>query len=64
MAEALEGAIRSERILHDGERLKVSASIGVIPFNAKDSAEALLAQADEAMFANKARSRKPKKSQR
>ncbi len=63
-AEALEGAIRSERILHDGERLKVSASIGVIPFNAKDSAEALLAQADEAMFANKARSRKPKKSQR
>lgn len=57
-ADALEVAIRSERVLHDGERLDVSASIGVIPFNAKDSAEALLAQADEAMFANKARNRK------
>lgn len=61
-ADSLEAAIRSERILHDGERLKVSASIGVIPFNAKDSAETLLALADEQMFADKARKRGPGRS--
>lgn len=61
-AEALAAAIRTEKAMHDGERLGVSASIGVIPFNGKDSAETLLAKADEAMFADKAKNRRARKA--
>lgn len=61
-AETLAAAIRTENVMHDGVRLSVSASIGVIPFNGKDSAEALLAKADEAMFADKALNRRAREA--
>lgn len=53
-AETLAAAIRTEKMLHDGEALSVNAAFGLAHFNARDSAEKLLAKADEAMYVDKA----------
>ncbi len=52
-AEALAAAIRTERILHAGEPLYVSAALGIAHFRPNDTAEGVLARADEAMYADK-----------
>jgi GGDEF domain-containing protein len=52
-AEALAAAICTERVLHAGEALSVSAAIGIAHFKPNDSAEGVLARADEAMYADK-----------
>jgi len=57
-AEALAAAIRTERHLHEGLQLSVSASYGMTRIDGKDSAERLLARADEAMYADKALNRR------
>lgn len=57
-AEALAAAIRTERHLHEGVQLSVSASYGMTRIDGHDSAERLLAHADEAMYADKALSRR------
>lgn len=53
-AEALAAAICTERVLHDGEAHYVSAAIGIAHFRPGDTAEGVLARADEAMYADKA----------
>lgn len=53
-AEALAAAICTEKVLHEGEQLGVNAAFGLSHFNISDSAEKLLAKADEAMYADKA----------
>jgi diguanylate cyclase (GGDEF)-like protein len=53
-AETLAAAIRTEKVLHEGEPLSVNAAFGLSHFNTSDSAEKLLAKADEAMYADKA----------
>ncbi|HEY7799547.1 MAG TPA: GGDEF domain-containing protein [Hyphomonadaceae bacterium] len=53
-AEALAAAICTERVLHGGEPLFISAAIGIAHFKPGDSAEGVLARADEAMYADKA----------
>lgn len=53
-AEALAAAICTERFLHDGTPLLVSAAFGISHFVSGDSAERVLARADEAMYADKA----------
>ncbi len=53
-AEALAAAICTERVLHAGEAHYVSAAIGMAHFKASDTAEGVLARADEAMYADKA----------
>jgi diguanylate cyclase (GGDEF)-like protein len=53
-AEALAAAIRTERVLFNGEAHAVSAAIGIAHFSPGKSAEQILAQADEAMYADKA----------
>jgi diguanylate cyclase (GGDEF)-like protein len=53
-AETLAAAICTEKVLHEGEQLSVNAAFGLSHFNTSDSAEKLLAKADEAMYADKA----------
>jgi diguanylate cyclase (GGDEF)-like protein len=53
-AEALAAAVCTERVLHNGESHFVSAAYGMTNFAAGDTAEAVLARADEAMYADKA----------
>jgi diguanylate cyclase (GGDEF)-like protein len=53
-AESLAAAICTERVLHNGEALFVSAAFGITHFRAGDTAEGVLARADEAMYADKA----------
>jgi diguanylate cyclase (GGDEF)-like protein len=53
-AEALAAAICTERFLHGGTPLNVSAAYGISHFYAGDTAERVLARADEAMYADKA----------
>ncbi|MEZ5939472.1 MAG: GGDEF domain-containing protein [Hyphomonadaceae bacterium] len=52
-AEALGAAVRTERILHDGVALSISAAIGVADFDGVNPVEKVLALADEAMYADK-----------
>jgi diguanylate cyclase (GGDEF)-like protein len=53
-AEALAAAICTERVLHNGNAHSVSAAIGIAHFSAGQTAEQILARADEAMYADKA----------
>jgi diguanylate cyclase (GGDEF)-like protein len=53
-AESLAAAIRTERLKHDGVTLEVSAAFGMAGLNGQETAERLLARADEAMYADKA----------
>jgi diguanylate cyclase (GGDEF)-like protein len=53
-AEALAAAICTERVLYDGNAHDVSAAIGIAHFSPGQSAEQILARADEAMYADKA----------
>ena len=53
-AEALAAAICTERVLHAGQAHYVSAAIGMAHFRPGDTAEGVLARADEAMYADKA----------
>jgi diguanylate cyclase (GGDEF)-like protein len=53
-AEALAAAICTERVLVNGEAHSVSAAIGISHFVANQTAEQILARADEAMYADKA----------
>jgi diguanylate cyclase (GGDEF)-like protein len=53
-AEALAAALRSERMRHDGVELSVAASYGVTDIDGTETAERILARADEAMYADKA----------
>lgn len=56
-AAKLQDAISAEPCLHEGLAHIVSASFGVHPIAKSDDAEAALARADEAMYANKKRVR-------
>jgi diguanylate cyclase (GGDEF)-like protein len=53
-AEALAAAICTERFLYNGAPLFVSAAYGITHFSAGDTAERVLARADEEMYADKA----------
>lgn len=53
-AETLAAALCTEKVLHEGIPLYVSAAYGVAPMAAGDTAEKALAKADEAMYADKA----------
>ncbi|MFT3722982.1 MAG: GGDEF domain-containing protein [Hyphomonadaceae bacterium] len=53
-AETLAAALCTEKVLHEGIPLYVSAAYGVAPMAAGDTAEKALARADEAMYADKA----------
>lgn len=53
-AEALAATICTEKILHNGIPLYVSAAYGIAHVVAGDTAERALARADEAMYADKA----------
>ncbi|HVY89727.1 MAG TPA: GGDEF domain-containing protein [Hyphomonadaceae bacterium] len=53
-AEALAAAICTDRVIHNGVTHFVSAAIGIAHFQPGASAEAMLARADEAMYADKA----------
>jgi diguanylate cyclase (GGDEF)-like protein len=53
-AESLAAAICTERVLHAGQAHYVSAAIGMAHFRPGDTAESVLARADEAMYADKA----------
>jgi len=53
-AEALAAAICTERVLHNGNAHTVSAAIGITHFSIGETAEQILARADEAMYADKA----------
>lgn len=53
-AETLAAAICTERVLHEGEAHYVSAAFGIAHVNPGDTAEGVLARADEAMYADKA----------
>jgi len=52
--EALAAAICTDKIMFDGANLYASAAIGIVPFNPGDTAEGVLAKADEAMYVDKA----------
>src|SRR5262249_1801218 len=49
-AEALAAAVCTERVLHNGVPLAISAAIGITHFRPNDTAEGVLARADEAMY--------------
>jgi diguanylate cyclase (GGDEF)-like protein len=53
-AESLAAALCTERVLHEGTPLYVSAAFGVAQIGQGDTAEKALARADEAMYADKA----------
>ena len=53
-AEALAAALRTEKVLHEGEAHYVTAAFGVTHITAQDTVELALARADEAMYADKA----------
>jgi diguanylate cyclase (GGDEF)-like protein len=53
-AEALAAALCTEKVLHNGEAHYVSAAYGITNFSQGDTAEGVLARADEAMYADKA----------
>jgi diguanylate cyclase (GGDEF)-like protein len=53
-AESLAAAVCTEKVLHNGESHFVSAAFGMTNFSAGDTAEGVLARADEAMYADKA----------
>ncbi len=53
-AEALAAAICTDRVLHNGEAHFISAAFGITNLISGDSAEGVLARADEAMYADKA----------
>ena len=53
-AETLAATICTERILHKGAPLYVSAAYGIAHLGLTDTAERALARADEAMYADKA----------
>ena len=53
-AESLAAALCTERVLYNGEALFVSAAYGITQFRTGDTAEGVLARADEAMYADKA----------
>jgi diguanylate cyclase (GGDEF)-like protein len=57
-AHALAAAIASERLLHDGQPIAVSACLGCRDFAAGDTAEGLLALADAEMYAHKSEARR------
>lgn len=52
-AKSLAAAIQNSPCVHEGVSHKLSASIGVHPVARTEDAEAALARADEAMYANK-----------
>src|SRR5262245_44887333 len=52
-AESLAAAICTEKVLHNGEAHYVTAAYGITNFSAGDTAEKVLARADEAMYADK-----------
>ncbi len=53
-AEALVAALCTERVLHEGQAHYVSAAYGIAHIGPDDTAERVLARADEAMYADKA----------
>lgn len=53
-AESLVAAVCTEKVLHNGEAHFVSAAYGITNFSQGDTAEGVLARADEAMYADKA----------
>jgi diguanylate cyclase (GGDEF)-like protein len=53
-AETLAAAICTDRVFHDGVALFVNAAFGVSHVATRDTAEQLLARADEAMYVDKA----------
>jgi diguanylate cyclase (GGDEF)-like protein len=53
-AETLAAAICTERVLHGDDTHFVSAAFGITHFRPTDTAEGVLARADEAMYADKA----------
>ena len=53
-AEALAATIATERVLHKGASIYISAAYGLTHLDAGDTAERALARADEAMYADKA----------
>jgi diguanylate cyclase (GGDEF)-like protein len=53
-AEALAAAVCTDRVLHNGEAHFVSAAFGITNLISGDTAEGVLARADEAMYADKA----------
>jgi diguanylate cyclase (GGDEF)-like protein len=53
-AETLSAALRTERILWNGEPLDISAAVGINQLGGGQTAEQALARADEAMYADKA----------
>jgi diguanylate cyclase (GGDEF)-like protein len=53
-AETLAAAICTERVLHEGLPLFISAAFGMAQFRATEGAEQTLARADESMYADKA----------
>jgi diguanylate cyclase (GGDEF)-like protein len=53
-AESLAAAVCTEKVLHNGESHFVSAAYGITNFSQGDTAEGVLARADEAMYADKA----------
>jgi diguanylate cyclase (GGDEF)-like protein len=62
-AESLAAALCTERVLFDGAPLFVSAAFGITHFKAGDTAEQVLARADEAMYADKALHRRAQQAQ-
>lgn len=53
-AETLAATLCTEKILHNGTSLYISAAYGISQLGLLDTAEKALARADEAMFADKA----------
>lgn len=53
-AETLAATLCTEKILHNGTPLYISAAYGITQLGLMDTAEKALARADEAMFADKA----------
>lgn len=53
-AEALAATLCTEKVLHNGQALYVSAAYGLAQLGPADTAEKALARADEAMYADKA----------
>jgi diguanylate cyclase (GGDEF)-like protein len=59
--EALAAAICTDRLLFDGETLYASAAFGLVHITPADTAEGVLAKADEAMYVDKALYRRAQK---